>query len=216
MMSYTLLKRLLDMILGSLLLLIFLPIGIMVAFAIKIESPNGPIFVEWSDRVGQNGRVFKLLKFRSMVPNARYLQFHDPKYKKYLEEFKKNSYKLKDDPLRTRIGRFICKYSLDETPQFINVIKGDMSLVGPRPYYPDELEEQREKFPHEAELITDALSVRPGITGQWQVSGRSEINFDKRIKMDAHYAKNLSLWYDLKILAKTPFVMLSGKGSGVS
>jgi lipopolysaccharide/colanic/teichoic acid biosynthesis glycosyltransferase len=216
MLDYPLVKRFLDIILGSVLFLVFFPIGVMVAIAIKFESPDGPVFVEWSDRVGQGGRIFRLLKFRSMIPNARYLQFHDPKYKKYLKEFKKNSYKLTNDPLRTRVGRFICKYSLDETPQFINVLKGDMSLVGPRPYYPDELSEQRRKYPKSEKLIKAALTVKPGITGQWQVSGRSEINFDKRIEMDAHYATRLSLWYDLKILSKTPYVMLCGKGSGVN
>lgn len=215
-MDYAPIKRLMDLVFGLILFLAFFPIGILVAIAIKLESPNGPIFVEWSDRVGKDGNKFRLLKFRSMIPNARYLQFHDPKYKKYLEEFKKNSYKLKDDPFRTKIGKFIVKYSLDETPQFINIIKGDMSLVGPRPYYPDELDDQKKKFPQTAELIEKALSVRPGLTGQWQVSGRSNVNFDKRIELDAHYAKEMSLWYDLKILIKTPFVMLSGKGSGVS
>jgi lipopolysaccharide/colanic/teichoic acid biosynthesis glycosyltransferase len=179
-------------------------------------NPQGPIFVEWSDRVGKDGKVFRLLKFRSMVPNARYLQFNDPKYKQYLKEFKKNSFKIKDDPLRTKVGKFIVKYSIDETPQFINVIKGDMSLIGPRPYYPDELGEQKKKYPKSVPLIAKALSVRPGITGEWQVSGRSEVNFENRIEMDAHYAQRLNLWYDLKILFKTPFVMISGKGSGVS
>jgi len=150
-----------------------------------------------------------------MVPNARYLQFHDPRYKSYLKEFKKSSYKLENDPLRTKIGKFIVKYSLDETPQFFNVLKGDMSLIGPRPYYPDELDEQRKRYPQTIRLINKALSVKPGVTGKWQVSGRSELNFDKRIDLDADYAENMSLWYDLKILFKTPFVMLSGKGSGV-
>ena len=150
-----------------------------------------------------------------MIPNARYLQFHDPRYKEYLKNFKKNSYKVENDPLRTSVGRVIVKYSLDETPQFINVLKGDMSLVGPRPYYPDELAEQKKRFPNTDGSIQKALSVRPGITGQWQVSGRSDLNFDKRIELDANYAANMSLWYDLKILLKTPYVMLSGKGSGV-
>jgi len=215
-MPYATIKRFIDIVLGLILFTIFFPIGIVVAIAIKIESPKGPIFVESSDRVGKNGKIFRLLKFRSMIPNARYLQFHDPKYKKYLAEFKKNSYKLKDDPLRTKVGRFIVKYSLDETPQFINIIKGDMSLVGPRPYYPDELEEQRKKYPNTANLIHRALLVRPGLTGQWQVSGRSEVNFDKRIELDAHYTEKSSFWYDLSIILKTPYVMLSGKGSGVS
>jgi lipopolysaccharide/colanic/teichoic acid biosynthesis glycosyltransferase len=214
-MNYVAIKRVADIILSLLLLVVFIPVGIVVAIAILIESP-GPIFVEWSDRVGKNGKVFRLFKFRSMVPNARYLQFHDPRYKAYLEEFKKNSFKIKNDPLRTNVGRFIVKYSIDETPQFINVIKGDMSLIGPRPYYPDELEEQKKKYPKSVPLIAKALSVRPGITGEWQVSGRSDVNFEKRIELDAHYAKKLNLWYDLKILFKTPFVAISGKGSGVT
>jgi lipopolysaccharide/colanic/teichoic acid biosynthesis glycosyltransferase len=214
-MSYQIFKRVFDIIASTLLFFLFLPVDLIIILAIKFESPDGPIFVEWSDRVGKDGRVFRLFKFRSMVPNARYIQFHDPKYKRYLKEYKKNSFKLVNDPLRTRVGRFICKYSLDETPQFINVIKGDMSLIGPRPYYPDELAEQRKIYPKSEVLINRALSVKPGITGEWQVSGRSQINFDKRIALDANYASKVNLWYDLKILLKTPFVMLSGKGSGV-
>ena len=215
-MSYIQFKRVMDIFLSIFLLILFFPVDLLVAIAIKIESPQGPVFVEWSDRVGKDGSVFRLLKFRSMVPNARYLQFHDTKYENYLKEYKKKSYKLENDPLRTKVGKFICKYSLDETPQFINVLKGEMSMVGPRPYYPDELDDQKNRYPETADLIQKALSVRPGITGQWQVSGRSQLNFDKRIELDARYAQNLSLWYDLQILFKTPFVMISGRGSGVS
>lgn len=214
-MIYSITKRLIDIVVSSIGFILFFPIGVIVAIAIKRESPNGPIFVESSDRVGKDGKTFRLYKFRSMIPNARYLQFHDPKLKKYLEEFKKNSYKLENDPLRTNIGKFIVKYSLDETPQFINVLKGEMSIVGPRPYYPDELEEQGKKYPHAKSLIATALTVKPGITGEWQVGGRCNINFDKRISMDANYAKRASLWYDLKILFKTPYIMISGSGSGV-
>lgn len=215
MFGYPQIKRIIDLFIAFTAGLFFLPLSLLVALAIKIDSPSGPIFVEMSDRVGKHGKTFRLLKFRSMIPNARWLQFHDPKYKKYLREFKKNSYKLENDPFRTRVGKFIVKYSLDEVPQFFNVLKGDMSVVGPRPYYPDELDEQAKKFPNTRRLIQKALSAKPGITGQWQVSGRSEINFDKRIELDAHYSENMNFWYDLKILLKTPFVMLSGKGSGV-
>ncbi|MBI4226630.1 sugar transferase, partial [Candidatus Roizmanbacteria bacterium] len=113
----------------------------------------------------------------------------------------------------TPVGKFIRKHSLDEIPQLINVLRGEMSLVGPRAYYPDELENQQKKFPHTKKLVSKVLSVKPGITGLWQVSGRSEVNFDKRIAMDASYVNRMSLWLDLTIILKTPFVMLSGQGA---
>lgn len=209
-MSYSSLKRVGDIVLAIFLGLLFLPVGLVVALAIKLESPDGPILADTPNRVGQGGRLFRTYKFRSMIPNAvAYLKSHP----QLLREYKKSSFKLHHDPRVTRVGRFIRKYSLDEVPQFINILKGEMSLIGPRPYYADELEEQQRKYPGTANLVRLALSVRPGITGIWQVSGRSEINFDKRIELDAQYAQNHNLWYDLKILVKTPFVMLSGKGA---
>jgi lipopolysaccharide/colanic/teichoic acid biosynthesis glycosyltransferase len=102
---------------------------------------------------------------------------------------------------------------LDEVPQFLNGIKGDMSLVGPRAYYPDELDAQQKKYPHTIALVKEVLSVKPGITGLWQVSGRSDINFDKRVALDAKYVHNISLLQDLKIIFKTPLAMLTGKGA---
>ncbi len=212
-MAYGILKRNIDIILASALGLIFLPIGFIVAMAIKMESPNGPVFADTPPRVGKNGKLFFTLKFRSMIPNAHTLMRTDPKYKEAFEQFKQNSYKLIDDPRMLKVGRFIRKYSLDEVPQFVNVLKGDMSLIGPRPYFADELEEQQKKFPQTKDLVKEALSVKPGITGLWQVSGRSNVNFDKRIEMDAYYARHHNLWYDLKILLKTPVVMLSGRGA---
>ena len=128
-------------------------------------------------------------------------------------EYKKSGFKLKHDPRVTRVGHFIRKYSLDEIPQFLNVLKGDMSLVGPRAYYPDELNYQQKKYPQTRDSVKVVLSVKPGITGLWQVSGRSEINFDKRIKMDAIYAKRQSILYDFYIVAKTPAAMFSAKGA---
>lgn len=212
-MNYAPIKRFMDIVLSLLLGSFFLPISLAVALAIKLESPNGPIFADTPPRVGKDGKLFYTYKFRSMIPNAHNLLRTDPQFKQLYEEYKKSSYKLFHDPRVTRVGRFIRKYSLDEIPQFVNVLTGEMSVVGPRPYYADELEEQKKKFPHTINLVKDALSVRPGITGQWQVCGRSDINFDKRIDMDAGYAKNMSLWYDLKILLKTPFAMISGRGA---
>lgn len=212
-MNYEQLKRVMDIFFALFLGTVFFPVSLLVALAIKLESPEGPVFADIPNRVGKNGELFKLHKFRSMIPNAHDRLRTDPKFKKLYEEYKKSSYKLSADPRVTKVGRFIRKFSLDEVPQLANVLKGDMSLIGPRPYFADELEEQQQKYPHTKELVKKALSVRPGITGQWQVSGRSDINFDKRIEMDSHYAENMNLWYDLKILFKTPFVMLSGKGA---
>ncbi len=212
-MQYSDLKRTLDIFYAVILGIVFGPACLLTAIAIKLESPDGPVFADIPNRVGKNGKLFKLFKFRSMIPNARALLKTDPKLKKLFEEYKKNSFKLNDDPRVTRVGKFIRKYSIDEVPQIFNILRGEMSLIGPRPYFADELDYQQKKYPLTQELVKSALSVRPGITGQWQVSGRSEINFDKRIDMDAHYAENMNLWYDLKILLKTPFVMLSGKGA---
>ncbi|MCS6956501.1 MAG: sugar transferase [Patescibacteria group bacterium] len=205
-------KRFLDIFLSLFFIIFFLPISLITAFLIKIDSP-GPILADVPERIGENGKRFKMYKFRSMITNAHYLLRKDPKFKSLFEEYKKSSYKLKKDPRVTRIGRFIRKHSIDEIPQFFNVLKGEMSIVGPRAYYPDELEHQLKKYPKTKKLVKKVLSVKPGITGLWQVSGRSEVNFDKRIEIDASYVDNISLWNDLKIILKTPFIMINGKGA---
>ena len=209
---YTILKRFIDIVGSLILAIIFLPISIIVALAIVFDSP-GPVFADTPQRVGKNGKPFKLFKFRSMIVNAHVKLRTDPKLKKLYLEYKRNSYKLREDPRVTAVGRFIRKHSLDEIPQFLNVLKGDMSLVGPRPYYADELVEQQRKYPHAKELVQIVLSSRPGITGYWQVSGRSEVNFDKRIKLDADYVLKRSLFLDLYILLKSPWAMISGRGA---
>lgn len=205
-------KRFADIFFSILLLIIFSPIIVIVAIAIKLDS-KGPAFADTPERVGKNGKLFKMYKFRSMVQNAHEILRQNPEFAGLLNEYKKGSYKLKNDPRITRVGRFIRKYSLDEVPQFLNILNGDMSLVGPRAYYPDELREQQKKYPHTQDAVKVVLSVKPGLTGFWQVSGRSEINFDKRIAMDAHYVRQRSILYDLWIIAKTPWAMISAKGA---
>ena len=210
--NYLFLKRIIDIVLSLSLLILFLPLIIIVALLIKIDSP-GPILADVPERLGKNKKKFKMYKFRSMIINAHYLLRTDPKFKSLYEEYKKGSYKLKNDPRVTRIGRFIRKHSLDEIPQLINVLKGEMSLIGPRAYYFDEYQEQSKRFPHCRKDFEDVFRVKPGITGLWQVSGRSDIDFERRIKMDSYYVNNLSLWLDLKIILKTPWVMISGNGA---
>lgn len=209
--AYEITKRTIDIVFSFLFIIIFSPVFLLVALAIKVES-RGPIFADTPSRVGKGGKTFKMYKFRSMVQNAHHILREDPRYAKLYSMYKKSSYKLRHDPRTTRIGRFIRKYSLDELPQFMNVLKGEMSIVGPRAYYPDELEEQQKKYPNTRNSVKIVLSVKPGITGFWQVTGRSEINFDKRIEMDALYVRRRSIFYDLFIMLKSPWAMISGKG----
>lgn len=209
---YSITKRFIDIVGSVVLSILFFPIGLIVAVAIALDTP-GPIFADTPQRVGKNGKKFKLYKFRSMIVNAHTKLRTDPKLRRLYQEYKRNSYKLHDDPRVTRVGHFIRKHSLDELPQFLNVLKGDMSLVGPRPYYADELLEQQQKYPHTKNLVSVVLSARPGITGHWQVTGRSEVNFDKRIKLDADYVQKKSLLLDIMIMLKSPWAMISGKGA---
>ena len=188
-------KRLIDII-GSIVgIIIMIPLTVAIWIANSLSNDNGPVFYK-QERIGKNGTIFKMYKFRSMVVGA------EEKLKIYLAENEdaRNEYqeykKLKNDPRITKVGKFIRKTSLDEFPQFINVLKGDMSLVGPRPYLPSEKEEMDEYFKY----IT---SVKPGITGLWQTSGRSKITFNDRLNMDMKYFYNQSLKLDLKLIGKT-------------
>ncbi|EKE15198.1 MAG: undecaprenyl-phosphate galactose phosphotransferase [uncultured bacterium] len=206
------LKRIVDIVGAIFLLILFSPLALIISLLIIIDS-KGPILADVPERIGEKGKKFKMYKFRSMVNNAHYLLRTDPRFKKLFGEYKRSSYKLLKDPRVTNVGKFIRRHSIDEIPQLLNVLKGEMSIVGPRAYYPDELENQLSKYPHTKKLVNQVLSVKPGVTGLWQVTGRSEINFDKRIMIDAEYVKDISLWNDLKIMLLTPVVMVSGKGA---
>lgn len=209
---YEMAKRSIDFLFSLLLLIFFSPVLLLSALAIKLDSP-GPVLADTPERIGRGGKPFKMYKLRSMIQNAHELLREDPELAALYERYKKGSYKLRDDPRITRIGRFLRKHSIDEVPQLVNILKGDMSLVGPRAYYPDELRDQQKKYPDTRDAVKVVLSVRPGLTGYWQVSGRSEINFDKRIQMDAEYVHKRSIVYDLLIVLRTPWAMISGKGA---
>ena len=208
-MLYDFFKRLLDIIGSALGIAVLFPLFLIVAIAIKLDS-KGPIFADTPMRAGKKGNLFKIYKFRSMVQNAHEILEKDPKL---LEEYKKNSYKIFNDPRVTGVGKIIRRFSIDELPQFLNILKGQMSLVGPRAYYPYELEEQQKKYPASRKYVKVILSGKPGLTGVWQVTGRSEINFDKRVAMDAWYVKKRSLFYDFWIMLKTIPAVLSGRGA---
>ena len=145
--------------------------------------------------------------------NAHNLLREDPKFAQLYTEYKQNSFKLNCDPRVTRVGRFIRKFSLDELPQLLNVFRGEMSIIGPRAYYQDELDHQSSIYPDTREKIDTVLKVKPGITGLWQVSGRSDVNFDRRIVIDEQYADQVSFLTDLQIIVKTPTAMLTGRGA---
>jgi lipopolysaccharide/colanic/teichoic acid biosynthesis glycosyltransferase len=208
--SYEFWKRIIDIFGSTVGLVLFSPIMVVTAIYIKIVSP-GPVFADIPPRVGKGRWKFKMYKFRSMIPDAHgYLLRHPDLY----EEYKKNSYKLDNDPRIVPGGAFIRKYSIDELPQFINVFKGDMSLVGPRAYYPFELRDQQREFPETKQHVKKLLTVKPGVSGPWQVGGRSDVSFTERTKIDADYASRRSIWYDLYIILKTPCAVVSAKGAG--
>jgi len=213
---YTITKRLMDVFGGLLAIFLFSPVMLVTAIAIKLDTA-GPIFF-MPTRVGKAGKLFKMIKFRSMqmyqidgeIVHAHEMLKND---EHLLSEYKKNSYKLKNDPRVTVVGKFIRKYSIDELPQFFNIINGEMSLVGPRAYLPNELIEQQEVFPDTKLYLKTLLLAKPGLSGTWQVSGRSDINFDVRIRMDAEYVQRRSIAYDVKILLLTIPAMISGRGA---
>ena len=216
-MSYEVIKRIIDVVGSIILLIVFSPLIIISAAIIGLTS-SGPIFVEKTNRhmkrLGKNGKIFRLYKFRSMMVKADVLEKTDPRFKHvYLEKRTGGSYKPNKDPRVSKYGEFIRKHSIDEIPQLVNVLKGEMSIVGPRPYLPEELVEQQKKFPGTESFVRGALTVKPGITGYWQVTGRSDVKFDKRIEMDAYYARKKSIFFDILILLKTPWAMISGKGA---
>ncbi|HSW89459.1 MAG TPA: sugar transferase [Patescibacteria group bacterium] len=205
MISYAEQKRILDIISALLLFIIFLPIWVVVPILILLDSP-GPIFFQHR-RVGKNGKPIYLYKFRSMVADAD--EMLHQKDNELLKEFKKGDWKLRNDPRITRIGKVLRALTIDEFPQLLNVLKGEMSIVGPRAYVEQELQEQQEKYPETKPIIKDILSIKPGITGPWQTSGRNDVPFNVRARMDSEYARQRNIWHDIVILLKTPKAMLS-------
>ncbi len=197
--SYLISKRLIDIIGASLGLLFLSSFFIIVAILIKVQDSKGPVFFK-QQRVGKNGKIFNMYKFRSMVSNAEEL------LESLLDKNETSGamFKMKDDPRITRIGKFIRKTSIDELPQLWNVLKGDMSLVGPRPPLPREVDEY-------TEYDMQRLLVTPGCTGLWQVSGRSNIGFEGMVELDLKYISERSLLNDIKILLKTVLVLFGSK-----
>jgi len=189
-------KRFFDIIFSILVLIILSPIFLIVAIVIKVDT-RGPVFVGLS-RVGKRGRIFKCWKFRSMVNNAHELK---KELMKYNERADGPLFKMTNDPRITRVGRFIRRTSVDELPNFVNVLLGKMSVVGPRPHEPEEVAKYQK---HHKKL----LAIKPGISGLAQVSGRSNLNFEEEARLDIYYVENWSLWKDIEIIIRTLFVVI--------
>ncbi len=199
---YLIIKRLFDIVFGLLGTILFIPILIFVKIAYVCTGDFYPVIFRQA-RIGKNGKTIRMFKFRSMVPNAddllKEILEKDPKMAK---EYKENK-KLKNDPRITKVGAFIRKASIDETPQFINVLFGSMSLIGPRPYLHREIEDMGMYY-------DDIITVKPGITGYWQVNGRSDSSFANRLKYDLHYIEKHGIKEDIKIFFKTFRALLKG------
>lgn len=202
---YLVIKRTFDIICGLIGVLILIPISIIIKIIYICNKDFSPIFFT-QNRIGKNGKEFKFYKYRSMVANADEILFRMLKEDKEIaKEYKKNK-KLKNDPRITKVGEFLRKTSLDELPQLINVLKGDMSIIGNRPYLPREKEDMGEYY-------DDIIKTKPGITGYWQVSGRSDLSFKKRLELEQFYSNQISLKLDIKIFFKTFLVVFLKKGA---
>lgn len=207
MMLYRIVKRFFDLLLSTALWVMTSPLMLAIALVIKL-SDGGEVFVGTPVRYGLDGKSFFMYKFRTMVPNAHEIAMGKGDMKKSLL----SNHKLKGDVRVTRVGRILRSTDLDELPQLINVMLGHMSMVGPRPYYHEEIKHHLKQYPSDERYFNDIFTVKPGLTGIWQVSGRNEIPFRKRLQMESHYALNPCILNDIYILLKTPWVVLTRKG----
>ena len=198
--AYLLAKRLMDLFLVVITLPLWLPLNGIVALLIRFTSPGAPVMFKQL-RTGKGGRRFYMYKFRTMVPNAEELKSQYA----HLNELQWPDFKITNDPRITRLGRFLRKTSLDEIPQFFNILKGEMSLVGPRP---TSFGPETYKLWH-----TSRLDVMPGLTGLWQIMGRAQLEFDERLRLDIAYIERASLWLDINILLRTVTAVFESRGA---
>lgn len=202
--TYLIVKRLFDIICALIGILFLIPITIGVKIAYILTGDFKPIFYS-HNRIGKNGKEFKLYKFRSMIWDADKIFDEMMKDKEFSQKYKKNM-KIENDPRITKVGKLIRKTSIDEMPQFINVLLGNMHMIGNRPYLPRERNDMGKYY-------DEIILTKPGITGYWQTSGRNSIDFESRLKLESYYSKNMSLSMDVKIFFKTFGVVIFGKGA---
>lgn len=201
---YLTVKRTADIVVSSLALIVLMPLMILIAVLIKLDSKGAAILVQ--ERIGKDGKIFKMYKYRSMVDKADEILYEYLKKNKEAKEEYQKYKKLKDDPRVTRVGKFIRKTSIDELPQLINVLIGNMSLVGPRPYLPREKSDMENYYDY-------IIQSKPGITGIWQVSGRNDVTFKDRLDMDYTYNQSKGTKTDMKLLIKTFLKVIKKEGA---
>ena len=203
--TYNLIKRVFDILFSLIGLIALVPCIIIIKIANMLTKDFNSVFYT-QDRIGKNGKIFKLYKFRSMIPNAdKVLEEMLKEDNEITREYKLNK-KLKDDPRISKVGKVIRKLSIDELPQVINILKGDMSLIGNRPYLPREKKDMGKYY-------KEIIKTRPGLTGYWQVNGRSATTFKDRLKLESYYSKHCGLKMDIKIFFKTFKVVLFKDGA---
>ena len=203
--TYNFIKRVFDILFSLIGLIVLIPCIIIIKIANMLTKDFNSVFYT-QDRIGKNGKIFKLYKFRSMIPNAdKVLEEMLKEDNEITREYKLNK-KLKDDPRISKVGKVIRKLSIDELPQVINILKGDMSLIGNRPYLPREKKDMGKYY-------KDIIKTRPGLTGYWQVNGRSDTTFEERLKLESYYSKHCGLKMDIKIFFKTFKVVLFKDGA---
>lgn len=201
-MLYRVVKRFIDLLFSILLWILFSPLMLIISVCIKVFD-GGEVFVGSPKRLGKDRQLFFMYKFRTMVSDAHELVDKDELFK---------NHKLENDSRVTKIGRILRNTDMDELPQLINIILSDMSLVGPRPYYVEEIEHHLKLYPEDMVYFDNIFTVKPGLTGIWQVSGRNDIHFRERLKMESEYALKSSILIDIYILFVTPFIVLTRKG----
>ncbi len=207
--------RILDLVVSVFLILVFSPLIILIAFCIKVSDRGSPVFAENHMRVGKNGKPFLMYKFRTMIPRAHELLHSDPRFSKLRKKYDANGAKLKikDDIRITSVGKVIRRFDLDELPQLFNVVKGDMSMVGWRAYFQQEVDSYSRQHKDFRRKIKSVLKVKPGVTGLWQISGRNLLSVSERISCDYEYYKKRGILFYILILLKTPYVVLTRYGA---
>ncbi|MFH1547061.1 MAG: sugar transferase [bacterium] len=213
--SNSICARIFDVVGSVLLIIVLSPLLIIISLIIKLDGTGGSVLLLSPERIKMGGKIFRMYKFRYMIPDAHEKIKNGEFGKKLLNKWEKQGGKLdlNEDPRVTFVGRILRATDMDELPQLFNVLKGDMSLVGPRPYIEDEIPKYKLQFPKLKKKFKNILSVKPGITGLWQVSGRNSLPLKDRIELDAECARRKSLLFDIWILIRTPYVVITRKGA---